>query len=219
MKSRKQTNGIPHCRPTSGGLHTEKTKDIRLFMPTHTYDWVTKMAADTRQRIPFVLSEMIIAQQLIRQDRCNSREAAARPAEPSRLGTPGSSQLSAAPNPVLEGQLFIAILASRFPEDNGAARFRQVAVLSAIIAETAIGIHPTAKTIAARSLYQQSAVNRLAALLSRRGLIEIHSGQSPLRGKSPNVFSVRPDALEIFAWTHLQATDQPISSPPNPTTS
>lgn len=103
-----------------------------------------------------------------------------------------------------------AILSSRFPDDNGAARMRQCAMVTAVAVETAAGNKPSVSTIAKLTGNHPSQIMLLAqALEDRNVLLRIHT-PNVKKGRAAKMLQIRADAVAELVKVHVSATGRPI---------
>jgi len=108
-------------------------RETKAFLTQPTYERATAIAERRSERLPVTLGRLI--------------EVAVTPVEHD---TP-TLAARAAPSPTSPVDIIAltrAILASRFPEDTGSARFRQLAFVHLVISETLRGHRPTATSLA-----------------------------------------------------------------------
>lgn len=107
-------------------------------------------------------------------------------------------------------ELCRAILGSRFPGDNGAARMRQCAMVTAIAVEAAAGHMPSVSTIARLTGSHPSQIMLLAqALEDRSVLLRIHT-PNVKKGRAAKMLQIRADAVAQLDKVHVTATGQSI---------
>jgi hypothetical protein len=103
-----------------------------------------------------------------------------------------------------------AILHSRFPEDNGAARMRQCAMVTAIVVEANAGHMPSVSTIARLTGNHPSQIMLLAQVLEDRDvLLRIHT-PNVKKGRAAKMLQIRADALAGLDKIHVKATGRSI---------
>lgn len=175
-------------------------RESRVFLPPKTHDWVTQLAVDMEERVPMLLGKLIVAQHMM-----ETHESEVTLERPDSVEPFKEEGLPA---------LFLAIFGSRFPGDNGAERFRQVAVVAAIFAETAAGRKPTATTITQLCDQHVTKVSSLAKKLKERGVIEIKHTHSTRKGMASKVYYLLPDAVDRIRSVHLDLTGREIDDFP-----
>jgi len=171
-------------------------RETRLLVPEELYEAVREMAAAQQQRLPAMIGHLLdFAVTLIHASR-----ASPNPHVDYAMPKPDDPIVS----------LTQTILASRFPGDTGAARFRQLAFIHLIYAETLRGHRPTAAHLARLSGSQPSQMDRLASIFRERGVIE--STHAPGQNGAPwgKILSIRPDAVDAIRRAHLAATGEQI---------
>lgn len=186
----------------------EHLTESRVFLPREAHEWVVRFAADVEERIPVVLGKLVVAQIAGADQKIGSEREAQ-----IHAGSEGTDKADAAAT-ISEGnlhKLFYVILASRFPDDTGSARLRQVGFLGAVAAETAAGRKPTASLIANCTDNHVSQIAALAKTLKERGVVDIRHAPSVSKGKAAKIFSIRPDAIKAIHAAHLEATGQVIA--------
>lgn len=178
--------------PMSNGM-----RETRLLIPEGQYEIIREMAAAQRQRLPAMMGQLLdFAVTLLK--------AGPMPPEPATV----------AAMPKLEDPIVTltqTILASRFPGDTGAARFRQLAFIHLIHAETLRGNRPTGAHLARLSGSQASQMDKLARILRERGVIE--STHAPGQNGAPwgKILSIRLDAVKGIRRAHNAATGDDIA--------
>ncbi|WFU07343.1 hypothetical protein QA648_36285 (plasmid) [Rhizobium sp. CB3171] len=205
MKSREQYNA--YRRAWWARSLGEHLTESRVFLPREAHNWVVRFAAEVEERIPFVLGKLVVAQiKDVDQKADTESQAPAlhveRADKEDGIATIQADSLH---------KLFYAILASRFPDDTGSARLRQVGFLGAVAAEIAAGRKPSASLIANCTDNQVSQIATLAKTLNERGVIDIRHAPSVSKGKAAKIFSIRADAVKGIHTAHLEATGQVIA--------
>jgi hypothetical protein len=171
-------------------------RETRLLVPERLYETIREMAAAQQQRLPAMIGQLLdFAITLL-----NGSEAPAKPQTRHAMPKPD--------DPIVT--LTQAILASRFPGDTGAARFRQLAFIHLIYAETLRGHRPTGAHLARMSGSQPSQMDKLAGIFRERGVIE--STHAPGQNGAPwgKILSIRPDAVDALRRAHVAATGMDI---------
>ncbi len=186
----------------------ENLVDSRTILPREGHNRIRVLAEQLGERIPILLGKFVMAS-LSMFDKGTM--------EPPRIDASGET-FSASPNrtetPVLlDSDIFdlcFAIVSSRFPEDNGAIRMRQAALVMTVARETAAGRKPTTSSIGRITGNRPSQMILLAKPLEDRGVLTRTRMSAVNSGKSAKVLRVRPDALEALEAAHVSATGQPI---------
>ena len=184
-KSRFRTEPMPNA-----------LRETRLLVPEALYEVIREMAAAQKQRLPAMIGQLLdFAVTLLKGSETPS--------------APQNHQAMPKPDdPIVT--LTQAILASRFPGDTGAARFRQLAFIHLIHAETLRGNRPTGAHLARLSGSQPSQMDKLARTLRERGVIE--STHAPGQNGAPwgKILSIRLDAVKGIRKAHKAATGEDI---------
>lgn len=172
--------------------------DARAFLPRDQYEKIRFLAEALGERIPLVIGKLCAAQlKLIERGKVE-------PPVPRSDETP----LMADPDEI--EKLLAAILASRFPDDNGATRTKHLAVVQAINILTKSGQRPTATSIARACDTHASQILRIAKVLEERGVIlKVHMPSETV-GKAGKVLLIQRSALEALNKTHIEQTGSPI---------
>lgn len=174
--------------------------DSRAFLPLAPYQQIKLLAETLGERIPLIVGKLAVAQiKLIQAGKIEPLETIESPVVPMT-----------APDKLEELQT--AILASRFPEDNGATRIKQLALLQAISLLTKSGKKPTTASIAKISDNHPSQMLILAKALEERGVIVRVKTASVSPGKSGKVLQIREKALEALNLAHIKQTGSPITN-------
>jgi hypothetical protein len=119
------------------------------------------------------------------------------------------------PTVVLPGDvtnLTRAILASRFPDDTQSARFSQLAFVHLVTAESLRGDKPTLASLAATADAQIAEMERLAKILSLRGVIDMIVVPGASDGAPVAVaYSVADDPVDALQKAHIAQTGVEIA--------
>jgi hypothetical protein len=193
-KSRFRTEPMPNAM-----------RETRLLVREAQYEVIRAMAAAQKQRLPAMIGQLLdFAVTLLKgSETLPARQTAHAMPKPD--------------DPIVT--LTQTILASRFPGDTGAARFRQLAFIHLIHAETLRGNRPTGAHLARLSGSQPSQMDTLARTFRERGVIE--STHAPGQNGAPwgKILSIRADAVKGLRKAHKAATGEDIlvdTSPPAP---
>ncbi|NTF97896.1 hypothetical protein G6L52_31805 [Agrobacterium rhizogenes] len=181
--------------------------ESRVFLPRDAHDWVVRFAADVEERLPFVLGKLIVAQIKGVEEKVESEPSVAVQRQDDAPEQADSAEAISSDN---LHKLVYVILASRFPNDTGSTRLRQVGFLAAVAAEIAAGRKPTASSIANCTDNHVSQITGLAKTMKDRGVIDVRNAPSVRKGKAAKIFSIRPDALKAIHAAHLEVTGQVI---------
>ncbi|OCJ27279.1 hypothetical protein A6U89_29305 [Agrobacterium sp. B133/95] len=178
-----------------------------MFLPREAHDWVVRFAAEVEERLPFVLGKLVVAQIKGVEEKAETEPVF--PAQPQDEAIEKTNSVEPISADSLH-KLFYVVLASRFPNDTGSTRLRQVGFLGAVAAEIAAGRKPTASSIANCTDNHVSQITGLAKIMKDRGVIDVRSAPSVRKGKAAKIFSIRPDALKAIHAAHLEVTGQVI---------
>jgi hypothetical protein len=184
-RSRFRTAALPHS-----------LRETRIFVAEPIYESIRELAAAERLRLPAMTGLLLeFAVGMIRGSNAESNPHI-------RHATPAPGE------PIVD--LTQAILASRFPGDTGSARFRQLAYVHLVYAETLRGHRPTGAHLARLSGSQPSQMDTLTRTLRERGVIE--SNPAPGQNGAPwgKLLSIRADAVSALRQAHVAATGQDI---------
>ncbi|ACM31149.1 hypothetical protein Arad_12076 (plasmid) [Rhizobium rhizogenes K84] len=181
--------------------------ESRVFLPREAHDWVVRFAAEVEERLPFVLGKLVVAQIKGVEEKAETEPVVPAQPQDEAVEKPNSVEPISADN---LHKLFYVVLASRFPNDTGSTRLRQVGFLGAVAAEIAAGRKPTASSIANCTDNHVSQITGLAKIMKDRGVIDVRSAPSVRKGKAAKIFSIRPDALKAIHAAHLEVTGQVI---------
>ena len=103
------------------------------------------------------------------------------------------------------------IVRSRFPEDTGAGRYRQLAVVFLIYAAYKRDEPPTAATLAREVGSDESQVFLIARLLFNRGVLLRIPAHGYLGAPNNTILDINPDAAAALNRAHIEATGAPIN--------
>ncbi|NTG38919.1 hypothetical protein G6K91_32165 [Agrobacterium rhizogenes] len=185
----------------------EHLTESRVFLPREAHDWVVRFAADVEERLPFVLGKLIVAQIKGVEEKSETEPLVPVQQQDETADKATGFEVISADN---FHKLVYVVLASRFPNDTGSTRLRQVGFLAAVAAEIAAGRKPTASSIANCTDNHVSQITGLAKTMKDRGVIDVRNASSVRKGKAAKIFSIRPDALKAIHAAHLEVTGQVI---------
>lgn len=185
----------------------EHLTESRVFLPREAHDWIVRFAAEIEERIPFVLGKLVVAQIAGLGEKVPNDPLAAPHSQDEAAEKTNSVEAIASDN---LHKLFYVVLSSRFPNDTGSTRLRQVGFLAAVAAEIAAGRKPTASSIANCTDNHVSQITGLAKTMKDRGVIDVRNAPSVRKGKAAKIFSIRPDALRAIHAAHHEVTGQVI---------
>ncbi|MFK0167046.1 hypothetical protein [Rhizobium sp. NPDC090279] len=185
----------------------DQLTESRIFLPREAHEWVARLAAEVEERIPLVLGKLVVAQ--IRNADETATNTSSLNAQQRDKDEKNAENVATSPTSHLHN-LFQAVLSSRFPDETGSARLRQVGFLAAIATEIEAGQKPTASSIANRTDNHVSQITMLAKTMNERGVIDIRHAPSVRKGKAAKIFSIRSDAIKALHAAHLEATGKAI---------
>lgn len=185
----------------------EHLAESRVFLPRDAHEWVVRFAAEVEERVPVVLGKLVVAQISAAEEKAQGEPTVQVQRQSEAADTANGFEAISADN---LHKLFYVVLASRFPEDTGSTRLRQVGFLAAVAAEIAAGRKPTASSIANCTDNHVSQITGLAKTMKERGVVDVRSAPSVRKGKAAKIFSIRQDALRAVQAAHLEVTGQLI---------
>jgi hypothetical protein len=171
-------------------------RETKAFLTEPAYERASVIAEQRSERLPVTLGRLIeVAVASIEQDK------------PTLAAPPAPSSTS----PVDIIELTRAILASRFPEDTGSARLRQLAFVHLIVSETLRGHRPTATSLAVIAGSHKSQLDLLAKILVTRGVIaKVHV--PGLNGApAAKALGLSPKPVDALQAAHVAATRSAIT--------
>lgn len=175
----------------------EGMRETKVFLTQPAYLRASAIAEGQSERLPVTLGHLIeFAVATIEGDKA--------PVMKTRPRNASSAQIDL-------GDLTRAILASRFPEDTGAARFRQLAFVHLVAAETMRGERPTSTSLATISGSHKSQMDLLAKVLVERGVI-VKTHAPGLKGAAAaKTLALAADAVRALKKAHIAVTGAVIS--------
>jgi len=178
----------------------EDLVECRATVPKEGHDRIKVLAGLLGEKLPILIGKLVISSLTMYErgaEDVPEIEAAARAAPKS---SPGHSV----------DDLCRAILGSRFPDDNGAARMRQCAMVTAISVETTAGHMPSVSTISRLTGNHPSQIMLVAQVLEDRNvLLRIHT-PNVKKGRAAKMLQIRRDAKVELDKIHVQATGRSI---------
>ena len=174
----------------------EGHRPTTCFLSDAAYSRATSMARQQGTRLPIIigqLTEIGIA----------ARDGAPIPAPqaPTQPALIGAADIIA---------LTQAILASRFPDETGSARFRQLSFVLLVAAETMRGHPPIARDLARITGAHPDQMSKLSRLLDERGIITRKSLPNYDGRPTAKVLGIAENAVSALDAAHLKATGAPI---------
>ncbi|WP_158816113.1 hypothetical protein [Methylocapsa sp. S129] len=178
------------------GALAEGLRETKVFLSQPAYQRAIAIAERQRERLPVTLGHLVeFAVAAIDATKAPVMETPS-PAPPSSIDLVGLTQ---------------AILASRFPEDTGSARFRQLAFAHLVAAETMRGNRPTATTLAHISGSHKSQMDLLAKVLASRGVIAKTHAPGLKGAPTAKILTIAADAVDALQNSHVAATGAEIA--------
>ena len=171
-------------------------RETKAFLTEPAYERASVIAEQRSERLPVTLGRLIeVAVASIEQDK------------PTLAAPPAPSPIT----PVDIVELTRAILASRFPQDTGSARLRQLAFVHLIVSETLRGHRPTATSLAAITGSHKSQLDLLAKILVTRGVVV--KGHVPGLNGAPaaKALALSPHPVDALQAAHVAATRSAIT--------
>lgn len=186
---------IWRSRWRKNALH-DGSRETKAFLTEPAYERATAIAEQRNERLPVTLGRLI-----------ESAVASVEHDKPTLAAPPAPSPTP--PVDILE--LTRAILASRFPEDTGSARFRQLAFVHLVISETLRGHRPTATSLAVIAGSHKSQLDLLAKILVTRGVI-MKTHVPGLNGApAAKALGLSPRPIDALQAAHVAATGAAIT--------
>lgn len=183
----------------------ENLVECRATVPKEGHDRIRVLAGLLGEKLPILAGKLVISA-LTMYER-GVEEVPKMEAVPQAAIAYGQANSSGGGS---VDDLCRAILSSRFPDDNGAARMRQCAMVTAVAIETAAGNKPSVSTIAKLTGNHPSQIMLLAqALEDRNVLLRIHT-PNVKKGRAAKTLQIRADAVAELGRVHMTATGQSI---------
>lgn len=183
----------------------EDLVECRATVPKEGHDRIKVLAGLLGEKLPILVGKLVISA-LTMYER-GVEEVPKMEAVPQAAIADGQTRSSGGGS---VDDLCRAILSSRFPDDNGAARMRQCAMVTAVAVETAAGHKPSVSTIAKLTGNHPSQIMLLAqALEDRNVLLRIHT-PNVKKGRAAKMLQIRADAVAELVKVHVNATGRPI---------
>ena len=172
-------------------------RETKAFLNQPTCERASAIAEQRSERLPVTLGRLIesaVASTVV--DKLNFSA----PPAPSSTSTFAIVELTR------------VILASRFPEDAGSARFRQLAFVHLLASETMRGHRPTATSLAVIAGSHKSQLDLLAKILVTRGVV-VKTHVPGLKGApAAKALGLSPRAIDALQAAHVAATGAAIKS-------
>ena len=191
----------------------ENLVECRVVLPQEGYDRVRVLANLLEEKLPFLLGKFVIS--ALRMYERGSGEPCELDGVPSIKAEARAGE--ATPGRPLD-ELCRAILWSRFPDDNGAARMRQCAMVTAILVEGDAGNLPSVSSIARLTGNHPSQIMLLAQVLEERNILMRVHAKPVKKGRNAKILQIRADAVASLNAAHIVATghgifDAPVALP------
>lgn len=183
----------------------EDLVECRATLPKEGHDRIKVLAGLLGEKLPILMGKFVISAltmyergvEEVPEIEAAPQAAMAHPTSKSSVGSPLDD-------------LCRAILGSRFSDDNGAARMRQCAMVTAIAVEAAAGHMPSVSTIAKLTGNHPSQIMLLAQTLEDRNvLLRIHT-PNVKKGRAAKMLQLRADAVAELDKIHVKATGRSI---------
>jgi hypothetical protein len=170
--------------------------ESKLFLPKEEHEKVVAMAQTLGARIPVVMGQLVIS---------GLAAMAGRPIEPME-----PAPTPAAPQPTDLITLCQMIDKSRFKNDTGSARYRQIAFVNRLAAETAMGRRPTIRGLAQSVDAHYSQLELLSKVMESRGVVTRMHVPGLTRTRAGKVLYLRDDAIEALNQAHIDQIGTPL---------
>jgi hypothetical protein len=187
----------------------EDLVECRATVPKEGHDRIKVLAGLLGEKLPILVGKLVISALTMYERGVEEAPEieAARQAAMAHAASKSSAGVSV-------GDLCRGILGSRFPEDNGAARMRQCAMVTAIAVEADAGHMPSVSTIARLTGNHPSQIMLLAQVLEDRNvLLRIHT-PNVKKGRAAKMLQLRADAVAELDKVHIKVTGRPILEAP-----
>jgi hypothetical protein len=172
-----------------------ETRETKVFLSQPAYVKASAIAEGQNERLPVTLGHLI-------EFAVATIDGGKAPLMETRSQNP--------PSQTGLVELTRAILGSRFPDDTGSARFRQLAFVHLVAAETLRGERPTSTMLAAISGSHKSQMDLLAKVLVSRGVI-VKTHAPGLKGAAAaKILAIAEDAIKALQKAHVEATGAAI---------
>lgn len=163
--------------------------EAKLFLPKEEHEKVVAMAHTLGARIPVVLGQLVIS------GLASMAGKGTQPMEPTIAPAP--------PQPADVLILSQMIDKSRFDNDTGSTRYRQIAFVNRLAVEVINGRRPTVQSLAKSVDSHYSQLEILAKVMERRGVVSRSHVPSLTKSRAGKVLYLRGDAIAAFNQTHI----------------
>jgi hypothetical protein len=171
-------------------------RETKVYMSGEAYDRLVEIAQSRQERLPVTIG-YVLDFALAVLDGEQPEPIKREPSAPPKLEVSAEALLQ-------------AILASRFPEDTGAARLRQAAFVQLVAKHNARGEAPSSTDLAAETGGFRSQMDLLAKQLMGRGVITRKHASGHKGARSAKLLMIAENALEGLNEAHIAATGEPI---------
>jgi hypothetical protein len=171
-------------------------RETKAYVSEETYGRLIFIAESRKERLPITIGR-VLDYAIAVMDGNDPENVSLLPEQPATLK-------------VRPEALFSAILASRFPEDTGAARMRQFAFVQIVADHNARGEAPTSTEMAAFTGGHRAQMDLLSKQLQARGVITRKHAPGHRGAKSAKLLFIADDALEQMNEAHIKETGLPI---------
>jgi hypothetical protein len=183
----------------------EDLVECRATVPKEGHDRIKVLAGLLGEKLPILVGKLVISALTMYERGVEEIPAIEAISQATKGIAAGNS-----PDCSSMDNLCRAILHSRFPEDNGAARMRQCAMVTAIAVEAAAGNMPSVSTIARLTGNHPSQIMLLAqALEDRNVLLRVHT-PNVKKGRAAKMLQIKANAVAELKKMHLEATGKTI---------
>jgi hypothetical protein len=186
-------------RKSQKALLPANLRETKAYVGEATYDRVVAIAETRNERLPVTIGRLLD----FAVDMIDGKD----PKNPKHevVGSPIIPKFEVPAEALLQ-----AILASRFPGENGAFRLRQLAFVQIVAAQNARGLTPTATEMAELTGAFRSQMDLLSKQLVERGIIIRKHAPGHKGAKSAKLLMIAENALEQFNQAHITETGEPI---------
>ncbi|PSH63336.1 hypothetical protein CU102_24035 [Phyllobacterium brassicacearum] len=163
--------------------------ETKLFLPREEHEKVVAMAQMLGARIPVVLGQLVVS------------GLAAMAGRPPKTMEPIPAPIPPQPNDLLI--LCEMIDKSRFANDTGSTRYRQIAFINRLAAEIYNGRRPTIQGLAKSVDSHYSQLELLSKVMENRGVVTRVHVPGLTEKRAGKVLYIRDDAIEALNQAHI----------------
>lgn len=172
--------------------------ETRAFLSREDHERIVAIAQEMGERVPIILGQLLASHLATLDDRTrNPKPLESRIKEIART----KADMFMLPRMILQ---------SRFKGDTGAARYRQIAFVTMVDAEIALGRRPIARSLALSVDSQPTQLELLAKLMEARGIVKRIVLPGVHHTKSGKALVIRDDAIEAFNRAHIEHVGTPL---------